>query len=69
LVLVAEEGLRLRAGLDGSLQAISHLSDCSVQRVPGKHHTHMEEGAEIIATKVVSFLEGASEGATAEERV
>jgi hypothetical protein len=40
-----------------------------VQRVPGKHHTHMEEGAEIIATKVVSFLEGASEGATAEETV
>jgi len=29
----------------------------------------MEEGAEIIATKVVSFLESASEGATAEETV
>jgi pimeloyl-ACP methyl ester carboxylesterase len=69
LVLVAEEGLRVRTGLEASLQAISHLSDCSVQRVPGKHHTHMEEGAEIIATKVVSFFEGASEGATAEETV
>ena len=65
LVLVAEEGLRVRTGLEASLQAISHLSDCSVQRVPGKHHTHMEEGAEIIATKVVSFFEGA----TAEETV
>ena len=69
LVLVAEEGLRVRTGLEASLQAISHLSDCSVQRVPGKHHTHMEEGAEIIATKVVSFFEGASKGATAEETV
>ena len=65
LVLVAEEGLRVRTGLEASLQSISHLSDCSVQRVPGKHHTHMEEGAEIIATKVVSFFEGA----TAEETV
>ena len=69
LVLVAEEGLRVRTGLEASLQAISHLSDCSVQRVPGKHHTHMEEGAEIIATKVVSFFEGANEGATAKETV
>jgi pimeloyl-ACP methyl ester carboxylesterase len=64
LVLVAEEGLRVRTGLEASLQAISHLSDCSVQRVPGKHHTHMEEGAEIIATKVVSFFEGATDEET-----
>ena len=69
LVLVAEEGLRVRAGLEASLQAVSHLLDRSVQRVPGKHHTHMEEGAEIIATKVVSFLEGANECANIEEIV
>jgi pimeloyl-ACP methyl ester carboxylesterase len=69
LVLVAEEGLRVRTGLEASLQAISQLPDCRVHRVPGKHHTHMEEGAKIIATKVGFFLEGASEGATAEETV
>tara|TARA_Y100000385_G_scaffold281996_1_gene335710 strand:- start:261 stop:986 length:726 start_codon:yes stop_codon:yes gene_type:complete len=69
LVLVADEGLRLRAGLEASLQAISQLKGCRVQGVPGKHHTHMEEGAEIIATHVGAFLEGASECANAEEIV
>jgi hypothetical protein len=33
--------------------------------VPGKHHTHMEEGAEIIATKVGFFIEGAVADANA----
>jgi hypothetical protein len=37
-----------------------------VHWVPGKHHTHMEEGAEIIATKVGFFLEGAVADANAE---
>jgi hypothetical protein len=38
-----------------------------VHWVPGKHHTHMEEGAEIIATKVgFFFLEGAVADANAE---
>jgi pimeloyl-ACP methyl ester carboxylesterase len=69
LVLVAEEGLRLRTGLEASLQAISQLPECRVQRVPGKHHTHMEGGAEIIATEVVLFLEGANECVSAKETV
>ena len=67
LVLVAEEGLRVRAGLEGSLQAISQLPKCRIQRVPGKHHTHMEEGAEIIAAHVDSFLEDANGSASTEE--
>ena len=60
LVLVAEEGLRLRTELETSLQAISQLTECTVQRVPGKHHTHMEEGAPIIATQIGLFLGRAS---------
>lgn len=71
LVLVAEEGLRARAGLESSLQAISRLPlrlpESRVQRVPGKHHTHMEEGVEIIATHVSSFLEGANDCANSED--
>lgn len=63
LVLVAEQGLKLRAGLEASLQAISQIPDCIVQSVPGRHHTHMEEGAEIIATRIHRFLEGAAETA------
>jgi pimeloyl-ACP methyl ester carboxylesterase len=73
LVLVAEDGLRARAGLEASLQAIaqrpSQSPECRVQRVPGKHHTHMEEGAEIIATHVGLFLEGANGCADIEEIV
>ena len=71
LVLVAEEGLRARAGLEASLQAISRLPlrlpESRVQRVPGKHHTHMEEGAEIIATQVSLFLEDDNECAISED--
>ena len=59
----------MRTGLEAPLQAISQLPECSVHRVPGKHHTHMEEGAEIIATKVGFFLEGAADGADDGKRV
>jgi len=62
LVLVAEEGLRVRAGLEASLQAIAQVPHCMVQSVPGKHHTHMEEGAEVISTRIRWFLEGADAG-------
>ena len=71
LLLVAEEGLRVRAGLEGPLQAIDQLPQCRIQRVPGKHHTHMEEGAELVAAHVDSFLGGASDrtSTSAEEGV
>ena len=63
--------VRARAGLESSLQAISRLPlrlpESRVQRVPGKHHTHMEEGVEIIATHVSSFLEGANDCANSED--
>ena len=67
LVLVAEEGLRVRAGLEAALLAISQAPECIVQSVPGKHHTHMEEGAEITVTRIGFFLEGATEATIAEE--
>ena len=33
-----------------------------VQSVPGKHHTHMEEGAKVISSRIRWFLEGADAG-------
>ena len=64
LVLVAEQGLKVRTGLEASLQAISQIPDCVMHSVPGKHHTHMEEGAEIVATRIRGFLEATHEPAT-----
>ena len=56
LALVAEEGLRLRGGLEASLAAVSEIANCRVVTVPGSHHTHMEEGAQQIAVQIATFI-------------
>jgi len=56
LALVAEEGLRLRGGLEASLAAVSEIANCRVVTVPGSHHTHMEEGAQPIAEHIAAFI-------------
>ena len=56
LALVAEEGLRLRGGLEASLAAVSEVANCRVVTVPGSHHTHMEEGAQQIAEQIATFI-------------
>ena len=56
LALVAEEGLRLRGGLEASLAAVSEMPNCRVETVPGSHHTHMEEGAQHIAEHIDGFI-------------
>ena len=56
LALVAEEGLRLRGGLEASLAAVSEIANCRVATVPGSHHTHMEEGAQQIAEQIATFI-------------
>ncbi len=56
LALVAEEGLRLRGGLEASMAAVSEIANCRVATVPGSHHTHMEEGAQQIAEQIATFI-------------
>ena len=56
LALVAEEGLRLRGGLEASLAAVSEIANCRVVTVPGSHHTHMEEGAQPMAEHIAAFV-------------
>ena len=56
LALIAENGLRVRAGLDSALATVTEIAQCTVARVPGSHHTHMEEGAAEIADRIRSFL-------------
>jgi pimeloyl-ACP methyl ester carboxylesterase len=56
LSLVAEKGLRVREGLEASLAAVSEMPNCRVERVPGSHHTHMEEGAQHIAERIAAFI-------------
>ena len=56
LALIAENGLRVRAGLDSALATVTEIAQCTVARVPGSHHTHMEEGAAEIADHIRSFL-------------
>ena len=56
LALVAEEGLRTRDGLKESLGAVEGISSCTVETVPGSHHTHMEEGASYVAERVAAFV-------------
>ena len=56
LALVAEQGLRVRGGLEASLAAVSEIPNCRVETVPGSHHTHMEEGAQPIAERLVDFI-------------
>ena len=56
LALVAEEGLRVRGGLEASLAAVSEMPNCRVETVPGSHHTHMEEGAQHIAENIAAFI-------------
>jgi len=58
LALVAEEGLRVRGGLESSLAAVSEIANCRVVTVPGSHHTHMEEGAQQIAEHIAAFIGG-----------
>jgi pimeloyl-ACP methyl ester carboxylesterase len=54
--LVAEQGLRVRGGLEASLAAVSEIPNCRVETVPGSHHTHMEEGAQLIAERLADFM-------------
>ena len=56
LALVAENGLRVRGGLEASLAAVSEIPNCRVEQVPGSHHTHMEEGAQQIAERISAFI-------------
>ena len=56
LALVAEQGLRMRGGLEASLAAVSEMSNCRVETVLGSHHTHMEEGAQHIAERLADFI-------------
>jgi pimeloyl-ACP methyl ester carboxylesterase len=56
LALVAEQGLRVRGGLEASLAAISEISNCRVETVAGSHHAHMEEGAQPIAERLADFI-------------
>ena len=56
LALVAEEGLRVRGGLEASLAAVSEMPNCRVETVPGSHHTHMEESAQHIAEHIAAFI-------------
>ena len=56
LALVAEQGLRERGGLESSLAAVSEIPNCRVETVPGSHHTHMEEGAQLIAERLADFM-------------
>lgn len=56
LALMADEGLRKRGGLSASLEAVKGIADCTVEAVPGSHHTHMEEGASYVADRVAAFV-------------
>jgi len=56
LALMADEGLRKRGGLSASLEAVKDIADCTVEAVPGSHHTHMEEGASYVADRVAAFV-------------
>ena len=56
LALVAEQGLRIRGGLEASLSAISEMPNCRVETVPGSHHTHMEGGAQQVAERLADFI-------------
>jgi len=56
LALVAEDGLRKRDGLKESLEAVEGIPSCTVETVPGSHHTHMEEGAPYVAERVAAFV-------------
>ena len=58
LALVAEEGLRVRGGLEASLTAVSEITSCRVVTVPGSHHTHMEESAQHNADQIAAFSDG-----------
>ena len=56
LALIAEKGLRVRAGLEEALATVGEISCCTVRQVPGSHHTHMEEGVTLIAEQIGEFL-------------
>ena len=56
LALIAEKGLRVRAGLEEALATVGEISRCTVRQVPGTHHTHMEEGATLISEQIGAFL-------------
>ncbi len=57
LALIAENGLRVRAGLGAALATVAEIAQCKVIPVPGSHHTHMEEGATAIADHMRSFMD------------
>ena len=56
LALIAEKGLRVRAGLEEALATVADISHCTVREVPGSPHTHMEEGVALIAEQIGAFL-------------
>lgn len=56
LALVAEQGLRVKGGMEASLAAVSEMPNCRVETVPGSHHTHMEEGAQLVSEQVAAFI-------------
>jgi len=56
LALVADEGLRSRGGLTESMEGVKGIARCTVEAVPGSHHTHMEESAPQIAARIATFL-------------
>ena len=56
LALVAEQGLRMRGGMEASLATVSEMPNCHIETVSGSHHTHMEEGAQQIAKHLAAFI-------------
>lgn len=61
LVLVAEEGLFIRAGGEAARRALDEVRDCQVEQIPGGHHTHMENGSPIMADYINRFLIAAAD--------
>jgi pimeloyl-ACP methyl ester carboxylesterase len=52
LVLIAEEGLFIRAGGEVARRALDGVRDWQVEHIPGGHHTHMENGSPIMADHI-----------------
>ena len=55
LVLIAEEGLFVRAGAEAARRALDAVRDCEVKQIPGSHHTHMENGSPMMAGHINRF--------------
>ena len=57
LLLMAEEGLVRRAGMEVALEALGAITDCELREIPGGHHTHMEGGSGAIADAINHFFQ------------